>query len=53
MQPIGGDIDGHDAEHDLVEWYDAHEACKRMTYANERAIVERAIEALCADGAPR
>ena len=46
MQPVGGDIAGHDAEHDLVEWYDANEACKRMTYANERAIVERAIEAL-------
>lgn len=53
MQPIGGDFDHHDGEYDVVGWFDAHEACKRMTYPNERAIVERAIEALAADGVPR
>ncbi len=53
MRPTGGDLDRHDAEYDLVEWYDAHEACKRMTYPNERAIVERAIETLAGEEAPR
>lgn len=49
MQAFGGDIAHHDAEHDLVGWYDIHEAAERMTYSNERAIVERA-GALIADG---
>ena len=53
MQPTGGDLEQHDDEYDLVEWYDAHEACKRMTYSNERAIVERAIEALNGEEAAR
>lgn len=42
MHAHGGDVAHHDAEHDLVGWYDIHEAAKRMTYSNERAIVERA-----------
>ena len=42
MQAVGGDVSHHDAEHDLVDWYDIHEATKRMTYSNERGIVERA-----------
>ena len=42
MHAHGGDVAHHDAEHDLVDWYDIHEAAKRMTYSNERAIVERA-----------
>lgn len=50
MQPQGGDFSLHDGEYDLVEWFDAHEACKRMTFANERSIVERAIEALIGTG---
>ncbi|MYD66619.1 MAG: NUDIX hydrolase [Chloroflexi bacterium] len=49
MHALGGDIAHHDAEHDLVGWYDIHEAAKRMTYSNERSIVERA-GALIADG---
>lgn len=53
MQPTAGDLEGHDGEYDLVEWYDAHEACKRMTYPNERSIVEQAIEVLAGEGAQR
>ena len=53
MQPIGGDLEHHDEEYDLAGWFDAHEACKRMTYGNERSIVERAIEALNGGEAPR
>ena len=51
MQPRGGDLGRHDGEYDLAQWYDAHDACKRMTFPNERAIVERAIEALVDTGA--
>ena len=51
MQPRGGDFSRHDGEYDLVQWFDAHEACKRMTFPNERSIVERAIEALAGTGA--
>ena len=42
MQARGGDTRDHDAEHDLVAWYDIHEAAERMTYPNERAILEQA-----------
>ena len=52
MRAAGGDVSRHDAEHDLVAWYDIHEAAERMTYANERAIVERAQAALANGAAP-
>ena len=42
MQAYGGDTSDHDAEHDLVAWYDIPEASKRVTYPNERAILEQA-----------
>lgn len=50
MRARGGDVSRHDAEHDVVGWYDIHEAAKRMTFSNERAIVERA-GAMIATGA--
>jgi 8-oxo-dGTP pyrophosphatase MutT (NUDIX family) len=50
MQPRGGDFSQHDNEYDLVEWVDALAACKRMTFPNERAIVEQAIEMLAGTG---
>lgn len=43
MRPTGGDLDGHDHEYDLVQWCDVHEALRRMSYANERHILERAL----------
>ena len=46
MRPRGGDPADHDGEYDLVRWFDAHEACRRLTFPNERSIVERAIAAL-------
>ena len=51
MQAHGGDVAAHDHEHEVVGWYDVHEAGKRMTYANERAIVEQAHAALAGEGA--
>lgn len=42
MEPTGGDVALHDHEYDVVTWVDIHEAPGRMTYANERSVVERA-----------
>ncbi|MBM4415309.1 MAG: NUDIX domain-containing protein [Chloroflexi bacterium] len=54
MQPVGGDIALHDGEYDQVTWVDIREAAVRMSYANERSIVERAagLIAAAADGEP-
>ena len=41
FEPVGGDVTLHDHEYDVVEWVDIHEAPARMSYANERAVVER------------
>ena len=49
MQAHGGDTSDHDAEHDLVAWYDIHEASERMTYPNERAILEQAHAVLASE----
>ncbi len=46
MRPIGGDIADHDHEYDVVDWVDIHEAAGRLSYANERNIVEKAAELL-------
>ena len=42
MTPVGGDISLHDHEYDVVSWVDIHEAALRMSYGNERTIVEKA-----------
>jgi 8-oxo-dGTP pyrophosphatase MutT (NUDIX family) len=49
MEPTGGDLGLHDAEYDLVTWIDIREAPARMTYANERAVVERAAKLIADD----
>jgi hypothetical protein len=47
MRPDGsGTIEEHDHEYDQVEWFDAAEAMRVMTYPNEAAVVQRAIEAI-------
>ncbi|MSQ36085.1 MAG: NUDIX hydrolase [Dehalococcoidia bacterium] len=51
MQPVGGDLTLHDGEYDLVTWIDIREATARMSYANERSIVERAATLIAAAGA--
>jgi len=48
MEPVGGDMALHDHEYDVVAWVDIHEAPGRMSYANERSMVEQA-SALIAD----
>jgi len=42
MTATGGDVGRHDHEYDVVEWMDIQEAMARMSYQNERSIVERA-----------
>jgi 8-oxo-dGTP pyrophosphatase MutT (NUDIX family) len=46
MEPTGGDVAQHDHEHDVVGWYDVHDALRRVTYPNERRVLERALTAL-------
>ncbi len=52
MEPRSGDVSLHDHEYDLAGWYEMGEAIRRMTYDNERDIVERAA-ALIAERAGR
>ena len=46
MEPIGGDPTLHDPEFDVVEWLSAAEAVRRITYANEQRVLERALAAI-------
>lgn len=47
MRPDGtGSVTAHDEEYDRVEWFDAGEALRRLTFANEARVVERALEAI-------
>lgn len=42
MVATGGDLSTHDHEYDVAEWVDIHEAYRRMTYDNERSVLDRA-----------
>lgn len=46
LEPVGGDLDDHDAEHDLVRWYDIHEAERLLTHRNQLHILDRAAECI-------
>jgi len=46
MGPLGGDLDGHDHEFDIVRWVPVEEALRLMRYPNERDIVRRAMRLL-------
>ena len=41
MEPTGGNVADHDHEYDVVDWLDIEAARKRMSYANERHIIDR------------
>lgn len=49
MAPIGGTTDQHDHEYDVVRWFSAIEAQRRLTHQNEVAILKRALELLAPD----
>ena len=46
MRATGGSMDLHDPEFDVVEWFEAEEARKTLTYKNEERIVVEAIKRL-------
>ncbi len=46
MEMTGGDTANHDAEYDVVEWFEPAEALSLLSYPNESKIVEQALEAL-------
>ena len=44
LECLGGNISDHDWENDFVEWLPEGEALRRMSFASEVTIVERAIQ---------
>jgi len=44
MEPVGGSFENHDHEFDDVDWYDIHEAQRRLTHRNQLHILDRAAE---------
>ena len=46
MAPIGGGIDLHDPEFDVVQWFPSQEALEALTHANEAEVLRRALEVL-------
>ena len=46
MEMTGGDMADHDAEYDVVEWFEPAEALRLLSYPNEAKIVEQALDAL-------
>lgn len=42
MEPVGGSLDGHDPEFDMVEWFPIDEALLKVTYKNEMRVLLRA-----------
>jgi 8-oxo-dGTP pyrophosphatase MutT (NUDIX family) len=51
MEPVGGDLAGHDHEFDEVRWIPFASAASMLTFETERALVARAAEVLAASGA--
>lgn len=46
MSPVGGHIDQHDPEFDVVKWFDVDEALESMAYGNEAGVLRRAVAVL-------
>lgn len=51
MAPVGGSIERHDHEYDVVGWFPAAEAERMLTYENEAEILRRAVALLHRRGA--
>ncbi len=43
MSPVGGHIDQHDPEFDVVQWFGVDEALDAMAYGNEAGVLRRAV----------
>ena len=46
MVPVGGGIELHDPEFDIVQWFPSEEALEALTYANEVEVLRRALEVI-------
>ena len=46
MVPVGGGIELHDPEFDVVRWFTSEDALEVLTYANEVEVLRRALEAI-------
>ncbi len=46
MSPVGGHIDQHDPEFDVVQWFDVDEALDSMAYGNEAGVLRRAVNVI-------
>ena len=46
MVPLGGDVEQHDHEYDVVRWFPAREAARRLTHENEVEMLRRALALL-------
>ncbi len=44
MRAVGGDVAKHDAEFDAVQWLPAQEALARLTFPDERVLVEKGLQ---------
>ncbi len=52
MTPVGGNVDLHDHEYDVVRWFPAHEAESVLTYGNEAEMVRQALALLAQQPRP-
>lgn len=43
MRPIGGSLEAHDGEFDVVRWVSVEEALRLLRYQNERDILSKAL----------
>jgi 8-oxo-dGTP pyrophosphatase MutT (NUDIX family) len=50
MVSTGGDVDQHDPEFDVIQWFPADEALKSLTYANETEVLRQALELISRRG---
>ncbi len=46
MSPVGGHIDLHDPEFDVVQWFDVDDALDAMAYGNEAGVLRRAMDVI-------
>jgi 8-oxo-dGTP pyrophosphatase MutT (NUDIX family) len=51
MRAVGGDFARHDSEMEAAEWVGPEEARQRMTFANERRLLDLVSAALAGQGA--
>jgi 8-oxo-dGTP pyrophosphatase MutT (NUDIX family) len=46
MEPVDGRMGMHDGEHEVVQWFNIHEAERLLTHRNQLHILTRAAEAI-------